>query len=178
MKPVSEEMKRRLPRLTISLVLALIFWITSVVVPPTLSGVNFPGFNLDGEFLVWIVTTLVTGIFLIRVLSDSLVLGDLATDIFVRRLGVKGKTSPKRALGDFIYIIIVILASAAISPLLSNLENIGTTLSTITTYIALGIILVLIYDIGRVLYQIIEGKADSLADRLVETFRETPGEGN
>jgi hypothetical protein len=51
---------------------------------------------------------------------------------------------------------------------LSEVGNFGNMLRIATTYIALGIILILIYDIGRILYRIIEQRAQAVADRLVK----------
>jgi cation transport ATPase len=168
MKSVGKEVRRRFPRLTMSLVMAIIFWIVSVFVPPTMGDIIIPGLDLKAEFLVWIVTIVITAVFLIRALSDALILGDILTDIFVKRLGIKQEVSPKRAFRDFIYIILVILVAAAISPIFGEIGNFGSTLRNITTYIALGIILILIYDIGRILYRIIEQRAESVADRLAK----------
>ena len=67
----------------------------------------------------------------------------------------------------FIYIIIVILAVTAISPVLATVS--ADLLSTVVTYVALGLIILLIYDIGRILYRVVEQKAESLADRLAKT---------
>ncbi len=173
MKPVGKEIRRRFPRLTMSLVMAIIFWIVSIIVPPTMGDIDIPGLNLKAEYLVWIVTTVITYVFLFRALSDALILGDIVTDIFVKRLGIKQEVSPKRAFRDFIYIIIVILVAAAISPVLSEVGDFGSTLRNITTYIALGIILILIYDIGRILYRIIEQRAESVADRLAKMAEKT-----
>ena len=151
-----------------SLVMTFIFWIVSIIVPPTMGDIEIPGLNLKAKYLVWIVTMVITYVFLLRALSDALILGDILTDIFVKRLGIKQEVSPKRAFRDFIYIIVVILVAAAISPILGEIENFGSTLRNITTYIALGIILILIYDIGRLLYRIIEQRAESVADRLAK----------
>ncbi len=173
MKPVGKEIRRRFPRLTMSLVMTFIFWIVSIIVPPTMGDIVIPGLNLKAQYLVWIVTTVITYVFLLRALSDALVLGDILTDIFVKRLGIKLDVSPKRAFRDFIYIIIVILVAAAISPILGEVGNFGSTLRNITTYIALGIILILIYDIGRILYRIIEQRAEAVADRLAKIAEKT-----
>ena len=168
MKPIGKETRRRFPRLAISLVMAVIFWIVSIIVPPTMGDVDIPGLILKAEFLLYIVTTVITYVFLFRALSDALILGDILTDIFVKRLGIKHKLSPKRALRDFIYIVIVILVATALSPILSEIGNFGSMLRSITAYIALGIILILIYDIGRILYKIIEQWAESVAEHLTK----------
>ncbi|NIU38573.1 hypothetical protein GWN65_00970 [Candidatus Bathyarchaeota archaeon] len=148
--------------------MAVIFWIISAVVPPTIGDAVIPGLDLRADFLIWIVTVVIAALFLIRALSDAMVLGDIVTDIFVKRLGIRQEVSPKRAFRDFIYIIIIILVAAALSPIMSTIENFGSTLRNVTTYIALGVILVLIYDIGRIIYRMIEHRAESMADRLAQ----------
>jgi len=161
MKPTGREIRRRFPRLTMSLVMAVIFWIVSVFVPPTMGDSVIPGLDLRAAFLIRMITIIIAALFLIRALSDALVLGDIVTDIFVKRFR------------DFIYIIIVILVAAAVSPILGEVENFGSILRNITTYVALGIILILIYDIGRILYRIIEQRAESVADRLAKMAEKT-----
>jgi len=118
--------------------------------------------------LVWILTILVLGIFLIRALSDAMVLGDVLTDALVKKLGVKEERSPKRAAREFAYIIIIVLVVTAVSPLLANIQDVGFYLSTATVYIGLGLIILFIYDIGRIIYKIIEDKADSFADYFAQ----------
>ena len=173
MKSKKEEIRRRFPRITMNLLMAFIFWIISAFVPPTVTNIAIPGFDFNASLLIWIVTTVIMAIFLIRALADTLVLGDILTDIVIRRLGIKEEMSPKRAARDLIYIIIIILIVTAVSPILTTIENIGGTLTIAATYIALGLIIVLIYDMGRILYRIIESKAELLADRLARTVDET-----
>jgi len=156
-----------------SLVMAVIFWIISIIVPPTTRDILIPGLDLKADFLVWIVTMVIAALFLIRALSDAMMLGDILTDIFVKRLGIREEVSPKRAVRDFIYIIVIILIAAAVSPLVGMAENVGVWLTVATTYIALGIILILIYDIGRILYKIIEQRAESVAERLAKMAEKT-----
>lgn len=166
-KPSGEEIRRRIPRLTMSLIMAIIFWIIGIIVPPMVSEVGLPGLNLDADFLLASVTMLVTAIFLIRALADALTLADIVTDIIVKRLGIKEERSPRRAARDLLYIIIVILIVTALSPVLGTLGDLGELLTTITTLVGLGLIIILVYDMGRILYRIIEQRAESVADRLV-----------
>jgi cation transport ATPase len=168
MSKIREEIRRRFPRLVISLVIAVIFFAIGLVVPQTVSNINIPSLNADAGSVVQIITTIITVIFLIRALSDALVIGDVVIDIIIRQMGIRGERSPKRAARDFIYIIIIILAATALLPIINvYLEgDVGFWLTTLTIYSALGIILILIYDVGRILYRIIEQRAESLADRL------------
>ncbi len=167
-KPIGEEVRRRFPRLTMSLVMAVIFWIISTIVPPTISDLVVPGLSINAGTLVGFIALLFTGIFLIRALSDALVLSDIMTEIIVKRLGIKEERSSRRAARDAIYIIVMILVATALYPLFGTLGDTGNTLTTVTTYVALGIILLLIYDIGRIFYRMIEKRAESVADRLAK----------
>jgi hypothetical protein len=163
-----EEIRRRFPRIVTNLIMAIIFWILGIFIPPTVKGIAVPGIEADIGFLIWIFVTAIMAIFLIRALSDALVLGDIATDMLVRKLGIKEERSPRRAARDFVYIIIIVLVVTALSPILAALKDFGALLSTVTTYIGLGLIVILIYDMGRILHKIIEQKAGLLADRLAQ----------
>jgi Zn-dependent protease with chaperone function len=168
-KPIGEEVRRRFPRLTMSLVMAAIFFLVNTFVPGTIDDIDLPGININAGTLVGTVALIFTAIFLIRVLADALVLSDILTEIFVRRLGIKEERSPRRAVRDAIYIIVIILVTTAILPLIATLEpSIKDPLTIVTTYTALGMIIILIYDIGRILYRIVERKAESVADSIAK----------
>lgn len=168
-KPIGEEIRNRFPRLTMSLVMAIIFYLINTFVPGTMEGINLPGLNINAGTLIGTIALIFTAIFLIRALADALVLSDILTDVFVKRLGIKQERSPKRAARDLIFIIVIILVTTAIFPLINTLDlNVREPLSMVTTYVALGMILILIYDIGRILYRIVERKAESVADSFVK----------
>ncbi len=173
MKVKGDEIRRRLPRIIMNLVMAVIFWIIGIFIPPTVKNVAIPGLDVNADLLIWIIATVIMAIFLIRALSDALVLGNILTDIVVRRLGIKEEMSPRRAARDFIYIIIILLIATAIFPVLAAVKEMGRILTAVTTYIALGLIILLIYDIGRILYKIIEQKAELLADHLAQMGEKT-----
>jgi cation transport ATPase len=177
MKNEGEEIRRRFPRIVMNSIMAIIFWVISVYVPPTLKSITIPGIGTDASLLMWILTILILGIFLVRVLSDALVLGDILTDVFVRRLGVKEERSPKRAARELVYIIIIVLVVTAISPLLSTVQDYGYYFTVAATYIGLGLIIVFIYDIGRIIYKIIEEKAESVANHLAEVVQKNKNSG-
>ena len=174
MVALSKEIQRRIPRLVMSLVMALIFWILNVYVPPTLGGQMIPGINYPASQIFWLITIIIMIMFLARALSDVFFLGDLLTDIVVKRLGIKEERSPKRALRDIIYIIAILLVAAATIPILNSIERSGI-LSTAVIYITLALIIILIYDIGRIIYKIIEKKAETLAEKLAKVAEEEGG---
>jgi uncharacterized RDD family membrane protein YckC len=171
-----EEIRRRLPRLVTNLIMAIIFWIISVFIPPTLPILLIPGINTEASTLVWILIMIIMAIFLIRALTDALVLGDVFTDVITKKLGVKEETASKRAAREFVYIIAIILIVTAVSPLLATIQDVGGYLSTATVYIGLGLVILFIYDIGRIVYKIIEQKAESFADYVAQVKQDKSSE--
>ena len=151
--------------------MAAIFGVISMVVPPLVGDMIVPGIDVKGDFLLWVFFMLVTVIFVIRALADALSLADVLTDIFLRRLGAKEDHSLKRVGRDSIYVILTILLAAAFIPPLNRVAEIGKMLASAASLVALGLVIVLIYDIGRILYRTVEAKAEVLADRLVKLAR-------
>jgi hypothetical protein len=156
--------------------MAIIFWIISVFIPPTLPSLLIPGINTEASTLVWILTMIIMAIFLIRALTDALVLGDVFTDVITKKLGVKEETASKRAAREFVYIIAIVLTVTAVSPLLANIQDVGGYLSTATVYIGLGLVILFIYDIGRTVYKIIEQKAEAFADYVAQVKQDKSSE--
>jgi len=169
-KRIHEEMKK-FPRLIMSITMAAIFGVISMVVPPLVEDMTVPGIDVRGDFLLWVFFMLVTVIFVIRALADALSLADVLTDIFLRRLGAKEDRSLKRVGRDAIYIILTILLASAFIPFLSSVAEIGNMLRGAASLAALGLIIILTYDIGRILYRTLETKAEVLTDRLVKLAR-------
>jgi cation transport ATPase len=173
-----EEIRRRLPRLVTNMIMAIIFWLMSVLIPGTLPSLIVPGINTEASTLVWILLIIIMAIFLIRALTDALVLGDVFTDVLTKKLGVKDETTSKRAARELVYIIAIVLVVTAVSPLLLDIQDVGYYLSTATVYIGLGLVILFIYDIGRTVYRIIEEKAESLADYLTQAKQDKSSESS
>jgi len=161
MNTLGEEILYRLPKVVSNLGLALIFWVARYIVLVTLNTVN-----AEHVFLLQMGLLIVTWIFLVRALFNVLTVVDRLTGSFLKRLGIKEGWSRQRIFKDAICIVAVLLVAAATFPLFSELSNFGALLQEITTYAALGFILLFVYDIGRTFYRITEKKANSVANRL------------
>ena len=167
MNAVSEEIRYRLPKLIANVAIVLAFVGMSYIVLWTLNSIS-----TEIVFLLQIGLLLAAGIFLVRTLFDVLMIIDKATALFMRRLGITEGWSRQRIFKDTIYIVAILLVAAAIFPLFSRLPNYGPLLQEITTYAALGLILLFVYDIGRTLYRITEKKANSVANRISSSINE------
>ena len=162
MNSLRQEFKNRLPSLLANTALALVFGALGLF-----SSLLFDRVIAGLSYFSWLVFVLVAGVFLIRALSTVLVISDKAIGLFITHLGIKEPWSRDRVAKDFVAIIVIILAFAAIIPLLKISVNIGTGLVAAITMIAVGAIFVFIYDIGRASWRILQAKANTVTDRFV-----------
>jgi len=160
---IRKEFKQSLPKLAANLALALAFGVMGIVLPPILGGV-FAG----AGFYTWLVLTIVAGAFLVRALFRILVLGDQATGLFLRRLGIQERASRTRVLKDFVFIVATLLATAAVFPFLETSSAAGSVLQMGITVVAIGVVLLFVYDVGRTSYQIFQEKANKMADWIID----------
>ena len=164
MNTVREEIRFRLPKLIANVAIALVFVGMNYTVLWTLNSIS-----TEITFLLQIGLLLAAGIFLVRTMFDVLAIFDYVTGLFLGLLGIKEGLSRQRIFKDTIYIVAILLVAAATVTLLSKTSHFGPLLQEITTYGALGLILLFVYDIGRTFYRITEKKANSVANRFSDS---------
>ena len=169
-RSAGEEIRRRVPRFIVNAIILAILFLSYPIIPAPFTGMTVPGLGINGDQLARMIIILIILIFLARVLPDALVLADIGADVFLRRLGAKEEERPlKRAARDIVYIILLMLLAAAALPFFSAIPTeLGGWLSTSTSLITLGLFLVLIYDVGRTLYKVLEEKTQAFADWLAQ----------
>jgi len=174
---VRSEIKHRLPRIVINITVAFLFWIVSQIGPIFVKGLVIPGINIPPPFntvssIVGLTATLIAMIFFVRAISDILFFVDISTEIIVRSLGIKERRPLKRIARDFTYIILTLLIATAASPILSSIPQIGGYLTAIVSLAALGIFLILIYDVGKVIREVLHEKTRRIADWIGNLLEE------
>ena len=161
MTALREDIVHRLPKLVSNLALAVVFWVSYYVVLVALSPIN-----AEQAFLLHMGLLIVSGIFVVRALFNTLTIADRLTGSFLKRLGIKEGLSRERILKDTICIVGILLVAAALYPLFNLVSNFEQTFQQIITYFTLGLILLFVFDIGRSFYRITESKANSVAKRF------------
>ena len=169
-KSLGEELRERLPRVITSLVVVFFLYLVLDIIPAFV-GFTMPGINIGLNMIVRLVVLLIIFIFLARVLIDIRVLADKVTDPIVRRFGIREEKSMKRVARDVAYIIIIVLIVEAVLPLLANVPTVGDLLGTMTGLVAIGVLFIFVYDMGRTLYDLIVSRADDVADWFAESSK-------
>jgi len=166
---IRNEIRQRLPRIVINITVAFMFWIISQVGPLFVKGLVIPGISMPPPFntvssIIGLTATLIAMVFLVRAISDILFFVDLSAEIMVRTLGIKERRPLKRVSRDLTYIILTLLIATAASPILSSIPQIGGYLMAAVSLVAFGIFLVLIYDVGKVIHEVLREKTRRIAD--------------
>ncbi|MHA1712385.1 MAG: hypothetical protein ACTSUS_10105 [Candidatus Freyarchaeota archaeon] len=171
-KSIGEIIRERLPRFILSMLVGFLFYIISLGVPPLVEGITVPGINIapynSASWLIWAASVVLMMIFFIKGMSDALVLADIGTQLIVRFLGIKEDRPLRRVARDVIYIVLAILLAEAGLPFLALVPRIGNLLTIAVSLVTLGVVIVLIYDIGRILYRMLEERARAFAEWIAE----------
>lgn len=167
MNALSTEIRNSFPKLIANGAIALTFLITSYIILWTLNGIK-----IEIVFLLRIGFLLAAGIFLVRVLFNALTILDKVTGLFVKLFGINDGLTRQRIFKDTIFIITILLITAALFPIISQLQNSITFLQQITTYVALGLILLFMFDIGRTFYRITEKKVNEVTNRISNSINQ------
>ena len=174
---MKRELRRRLPRILTNAAAAFLFWVIGQIGPFFVKDLPLPGISMPPPFnsissIIGITATLIATIFIVKAILDGLFFVDLSAEIITRFLGIREKKPLKRIGRDTVYILLALLITAASSPILSSIPNIGGYLTTAISIIALGIFLVLIYDIGMVIRDVLRRKARRMADWISNYLEE------
>jgi hypothetical protein len=158
-KHIIEEIIVKAPKLIPGITVALIFLVVGFVFSQVVGG-----FSDYHGLLVWTSFFIVGALFLIKTLFEAVTLGDDAVKSLLNRIGIHETNARDRILKEIMYIVITILAAAAVFPFLYHIGDFGVEFQVIGTYIVLAIIIVLVYDVGRTLHQVSRRKAKRVTD--------------
>ncbi len=163
-KRAIEELEKGIPKLfTYFLFLLITVFITYILLPifGFLQSINIvSGLNLYQILNIFFPIIIIFIIF--KIFKQLIPILDVFATQFVYTLpGLKKieKTSVRRILSDFSYLIIVILIVTTLSPLASKLTHLG---GIIINTISLVIILFLLYDVGKISYSLLERRIQVL----------------
>lgn len=167
MTTLRENILHHSPKAVSNLTLAIFFWVAHYIILVILNPIN-----PEQAFLLQTGLIIVSGIFLIKALFNTITIVDHLTKSFLKRLGIKEGLSRERILKDIMYIVAILLIAATLYPILDSLTNYAQILQQITTYSIFGLILLFVFDIARSFYRISEKKANSVANRFSKKINE------
>ncbi|MBS7642976.1 hypothetical protein KEJ26_00070 [Candidatus Bathyarchaeota archaeon] len=169
---LSEEVRKRLPRVLLRLVIvAIILFIAYLAVPlmhiTTSLGFPIPSLGLVGIFVVGFFIVLVF-LLALRILTDVKVLLDAGAMYFAEWLpGIKGHRLPaiRKAFMEIGYAIFIVLVVGFLSPLIATIPGLSIIVSVLP-FVGLAAVILLVWDAGRILYRELEERVVEISEHV------------
>jgi len=172
-KMAANELRLRLTRIFSKILVLILVLFFGYILMPFLQQVSFmiPFLNLPLVTVGSVTVLAVIGILLYRILSDIVALFNpvsKALKIVLRGFAKERVTLAKRITYDLLFMIALLIILALILPPLSGLPGIGIYVAMALPLLALAIVVLIFWDLGKVIYSEIEKLADLIADKLEE----------
>jgi hypothetical protein len=152
---LSSEVRLRVPRIIFNLIKAIIMlFIIEYVLPLFISPkIIIPLISIEINLLLRGASLIIIIYYGYSILRDIMILSEKSVSLIVKWFGIiEEETSLKRAAKDVIWIIAVLLSSAAILPLISGLPNIPPWFNILAGIFFFLLVFVFIYDFVKTIY--------------------------
>jgi len=172
-KVAAMELRLRLTRIFSKIIVLILVLFFGYIIMPYLQQITFliPFLNLPLVAVGSVMVLAVIGILLYRILSDILALLDPVSKAFkviLRGFATDRVTVVKRVVYDLFFMIAILILFTVILPPLSSLPGVGIYIATALPLLALAIVVLIFWDLGKVIYSEVERLADFIADKIEE----------
>ncbi len=170
---LANEVRTRGPRLVTNAFLIGVAIVLKSLISPVFSAagltINLQNiFSLAIDLVVWATI----GYLLLSILRDFKVLADAGA---LRASGLDALVETegaKRILRNVIFIIVIVILGSVVSPYLGSLGGIARAVGTVMPWICLGLLLVVMYDVGSFIHDVMSGYVRRITNRFVRQLEE------
>ncbi|MCQ5374065.1 MAG: hypothetical protein NO515_03460 [Candidatus Methanomethylicia archaeon] len=167
----SLKLRLRITRILSKLLILVMLILLGYILMPYFQQLNImiPIINMPLVTLGSVTILAVVGILLYRILADTLLLLNpisKAIRVIFRKMTMDHVTLVKRAIYDILFLIALIITLTALLPVVSAFPVIGIYFATGLPLIALAVVILIFWDLGKILYSEVEQLAEILAEKL------------
>jgi voltage-gated potassium channel len=172
-KPLAHEVRIRGPRMATNIFLILVIMVLNQLISPVFSAAGLTihlhkAFDIAITMVVWASI----GYLLWHVLSDFRVLVDLGFLSATGLSSVYETRGTKKIFRDVFFIAIIIILGALVSPVMGSIGGIAKWVGYAIPWICLGLLLVVLYDLGSIFHAIITTIMKRLTDNFASRLEE------
>jgi hypothetical protein len=178
-KPLSQEVRERLPRVILDFVAIIMTLIVAYLVIPISHSINFnvPGTAISAGLMVAVIFIVILAIIAFRILRDvgALLHPSVWTLFFQSVPGLEEphKSLIRKAVHDLLYVVVVIILSYLITPLLVLIPGVGSSLAAAIPIVLAAIVIILLYDVGHLIYDEIAKSVQKITDKVATIVEES-----
>ncbi|MEM4234200.1 MAG: hypothetical protein QXU75_03525 [Candidatus Methanomethylicaceae archaeon] len=165
------KLRLRITRILSKLLVLLMLILLGYIIMPYFQQLNvtIPIINISLVTLGSVTILAVVGILLYRILADTLLLlNPLSKAILLifKKMTMDHVTLVKRAIYDILFLIAFIIVLTALLPIVGSIPVIGVYFATGLPLVALAVVILIFWDLGKILYSEVEQLADFIAEKL------------
>lgn len=168
---LKRELSSRLVSAAVYLFVATGFYVLSLILPGLFTGIRIPGLPSplsDLEWLLWASLFISYLVFAVTAMYEMFKAVDPLFEVLAKR--IHGDVKPaKRIARDLALVLLVVLLATAINPLTALAGSAAIVLRVVVGLATLIVLIVLLYDISRTIYQYVKNYVEILINRFFPT---------
>ena len=181
-KPLSHEIRARLPRLVLDFVAMVIVLFVAYIVIPIASSISFnvPVIGLSVGLAVAVIFLVILAILAVRILRDAAVMVHHGSHMLSRAvpgLEEHQQNLIRKVARDFFSAVVILILFYLLTPFIVLIPGIGASLAAAIPLILAAVVIILLYDAGRLLYDEIAKSVHKISDKIASTVEESEKSG-
>jgi len=177
-KPLSAEIRERLPRIILDFVAIILTLIAAYIILPIANAISFsiPAIGLSVGLMIAVIFLVILTILVVRILRDTAAMIHLGSHMLSK--AVPGLEEPhvnlvRKVTRDFFFVIVVVILFYVVTPFIVLIPGVGASLAAAIPLILAAIVVILLYDAGRLLYDEIAKAVHKVTEKVASVVEES-----
>jgi len=177
-KPLSHEIRDRLPRLVLDFVAIVVVLFVAYIVLPIAYAINLnvPVIGLSVGLAVAVIFLVILAILVVRVLRDTAVMVHHGSHMLARAvpgLEEHQQNLIRKVVRDFLSVVVILILFYLLTPFIVLIPGIGASLAAAIPLILAAVVIIFLYDAGRLLYDEISKSVHKVSDKIASMVEES-----
>jgi hypothetical protein len=181
-KPLSHEIRNRLPRLILDFVAMIITLFVAYIVIPIASAISFtvPVIGLSVGLAVAVIFLVILAILAVRILRDAAVMVHHGSHMLAKAvpgLEEHHQNLIRKVARDFLSAVVILILFYVLTPFIVLMPGIGASLAAAIPLVLAAVVIILLYDAGRLLYEETAKWVREVTDKIASRVEESEKSG-
>jgi len=177
-KPLSGEVRQRLPRLVLDFVAIIVTLLVAYIVLPIVSviGVEVPVAGISAGLAIAIIFAIILAILAVRVLRDAAAMAHVGSHLVsqaVPELEEHHQNLIRKVARDFLYVVVIIILFYVLTPFVVLIPGIGISIAAAIPLILLALVIIFLYDAARLIYDEVAKGVSKVTEKVASAVEES-----
>jgi uncharacterized protein YoxC len=177
-KPLSHEIKDRLPRIVWDFVAIIVTLFVAYIVLPVTHVISFnvPVIGLSVGLAVAVVFVVILAVLVVRILSDTAILIHHGSQLLAKAvpgLEERHENLIRKVVRDFFSVIVILILFYLIAPFIVLIPGVGASLAAAIPIILTAVVVIFLYDAGRLLYDEVSKEVHKVTGKIASMVEES-----